>query len=102
MAVYKDQKRGTWYAIYRYHDWTGKNVQKMKRGFATKKEAQEWERHFLLTKAASLDMSFEDFYTRYRDDVKSKLKQIHGYLRNILSKLNFCHTLVKRKWWIFR
>ncbi len=74
MAVYKDQKRGTWYAIYRYHDWTGKNVQKMKRGFATKKEAQEWERHFLLTKAASLDMSFEDFYTRYRDDVKSKLK----------------------------
>jgi hypothetical protein len=39
MAVYKDQKRGTWYAIYRYHDWTGKNVQKMKSGFATKKEA---------------------------------------------------------------
>ncbi|MDD3240024.1 MAG: Arm DNA-binding domain-containing protein, partial [Lachnospira sp.] len=37
MAVYKDKKRGTWYASVMYKDWTGKQCRKLKRGFATKK-----------------------------------------------------------------
>ena len=41
MAVYKDKNRGTWYASVLYVDWTGKRCRKLKRGFATKKEAQE-------------------------------------------------------------
>ena len=40
-AVYKDKNRGTWYASVLYVDWTGKRCRKLKRGFATKKEAQE-------------------------------------------------------------
>lgn len=43
MPAYKDKNKGTWYVSFHYFDWTGKNVRKMKRGFATKKEAQEWE-----------------------------------------------------------
>ncbi len=31
---------------------------KLKRGFATKRKAQEWEQSFLRTKAASMDMTF--------------------------------------------
>ncbi|MBR1567419.1 MAG: Arm DNA-binding domain-containing protein [Lachnospiraceae bacterium] len=39
MPAYKDKNKGTWYVSFHYFDWTGKNVRKMKRGFATKKEA---------------------------------------------------------------
>lgn len=46
MPVFKDEARGTWYVMVRYQDWTGERKQKCKRGFATKREAQEWERSF--------------------------------------------------------
>ena len=42
MPVYKD-KNGTWYAMVRYEDWQGERKQKCKRGFVTKREAQNWE-----------------------------------------------------------
>ena len=48
----------------------GKRCRKLKRGFATKKEAQEWEIHFKLQKASSLDMTFGDFYKIY-DEAKA-------------------------------
>lgn len=74
MAVYKDKNRGTWYASVLYVDWTGKRCRKLKRGFATKKEAQEWEIHFKLQKASSLDMTFGDFYKIYEQDIKPKVR----------------------------
>ena len=74
MAVYKDKKRGTWYTSFPYVDWTGKRCRKLKRGFLTKKEAQNWENHFKLQKANSLDMTFEDFYGIYEADVKPKIR----------------------------
>ena len=43
MAVYKDEAKGMWRVIYRYTDWTGKPKQTQKRGFKTKREAQQWE-----------------------------------------------------------
>jgi hypothetical protein len=46
MPVYKDDKNGTWYVMTRYEDWKGEKKQKCKRGFPTRKEAQEWERTF--------------------------------------------------------
>ena len=74
MAVYKDKKRGTWYTSFLYVDWTGKRCRKLKRGFLTKKAAQNWENHFKLQKANSLDMTFEDFYGIYEADVKPKIR----------------------------
>ena len=44
MAVYKEEKTGTWRVIYRYTDWTGERKQTQKRGFKTKRDAQAWER----------------------------------------------------------
>ena len=44
MAVYKEEKAGTWRVIYRYTDWTGERKQTQKRGFKTKRDAQAWER----------------------------------------------------------
>ena len=47
MPVYKNEDNGTWYVLTRYVDWKGERKQKCKRGFETKREAQEWERVFM-------------------------------------------------------
>ena len=75
MPVFKDDKRGTWYVMVWYQDWTGERKQKCKRGFSTKREAQEWERSFQLQTSADLDMSFEAFVELYTKDVKPRLKE---------------------------
>ena len=46
MPAYKDKERNTWYSSFKYKDWSGKLRSKTKRGFATKKEAQNWESWF--------------------------------------------------------
>ena len=45
MSIYKNNN-GTWYVMIRYQDWTGARKQKCKRGFATRKEAANWELQF--------------------------------------------------------
>lgn len=76
MAAFKDKKNGSWYVQFRYTDWRGERQQKLKRGFATKKEAQAWEREFLMQKQADVNMSFESFVALYEKDVKPKLSEI--------------------------
>lgn len=61
MGAYKD-KNGTWYAQFRFTNWKGEPDRKTKRGFATKKEALDWERDFLTQSAGNLEMTFEAFY----------------------------------------
>ena len=75
MPVFKDEARGTWYVMVRYQDWTGERKQKCKRGFATKREAQEWERSFQMQTSGDLDMTFESFVSRYAEDTKTRLKE---------------------------
>ena len=75
MPVYKTEKNGTWYAMVRYKDWKGERKQKCQRGFATKREAQEWERQFQLQKQANMDMTLESFCKLYEADVRPRLKE---------------------------
>lgn len=75
MPVFKNESNGTWYVMSRYVNWKGERKQKCKRGFATKKEAQEWERTFQMQNASDIDMSFEAFTELYARDVKSRLKE---------------------------
>ena len=75
MPVFKNEDNGTWYVMARYVNWKGERKQKCKRGFATKKEAQEWERMLQLQNAFDLDMSFEAFTELYIRDVKTRLKE---------------------------
>ena len=42
MSVTKDGNTGKWMAQLRVTDWTGNTVHKKKRGFKTKREAQQW------------------------------------------------------------
>jgi hypothetical protein len=54
MPVFKNEDNGTWYVMARYVNWKGERKQKCKRGFATKREAQEWERMFKLQTSSDL------------------------------------------------
>ena len=58
MSVTKDSKTDKWMAQLRVKDWTGKVIHKKKRGFATKREALQWERDFIAQANASLGMTF--------------------------------------------
>ena len=74
MSIYKNNN-GTWYVMIRYQDWTGARKQKCKRGFATRKEAADWELQFKMQKKANLDMTMESFCALYEEDVRPSLKQ---------------------------
>lgn len=73
MAVYKDGNK--WRVVFRYTDWTGERKQTQKRGFATKREAQMWEREQLLKKGGKLDMTFGSFFEIYEEDKKKRVKE---------------------------
>ena len=75
MPAYKDSKQGTWYASFYFENWQGVKQKKLKRGFATKKDALAWEREFLLQQAADLTMTFEVFVEIYITDKKKRLRE---------------------------
>ena len=75
MPVYKNKDNGTWYVLTRYLDWKGERKQKCKRGFETKREAQEWERVFQQQSAADMDMNVAAFVELYIKDMKPRLKE---------------------------
>lgn len=89
MTAYKDEKRGTWFANFRYKDWRGESKQKSKRGFRTKREAQAWERDFKkkMSRAASMEFSLacdiylKDNAPRVRE---TTLEQKRYYIEQIL------------------
>lgn len=89
MPVYKDEKRNTWFCKCNYKDWLGESKSKMKRGFATKKEAQQWERDFLQKQSASMDMKFASFVEVYFEDKAPRLKE-----RSIMTKRTLFETKI--------
>lgn len=73
MAVYKDGDK--WRVIYRYTNWQGERKQTQKRGFKTKREAQQWERDVMLKSESKLDMTFASFFEIYAADKKKRVKE---------------------------
>jgi len=71
----KDGKTGKWLIQYRYTDWQGKRRKSTKRGFLTKREAEEWLRNFLMGKNADFDMKFTEFLKLYYEDMGSRLRE---------------------------
>lgn len=74
MPVYKDENTGKWYCKFYYQDWQGKRKQKKKMGFSRRKDAKEWESHFLERQAADLNMRFSDFIDLYLEDMEHRLR----------------------------
>ena len=58
MPVFMNEVSGTWYVMARYVNWKGERKQKCKRGFATKRAAQDWEQKLHMQNAADMDMNF--------------------------------------------
>ena len=75
MPAYKDKERDMWYCKFNYKTWQGEIKTKLKRGFRTKKEAQEWERDFLQEQQANMDMELEAFVKVYFNDKAGRLKE---------------------------
>ena len=74
MAVYKDNKRGTWYVSLYYKDASGKRVHKKKHGFKTRKDALTWEQGFLDGKTDLPELSFEKVTDLYLKDMATRLR----------------------------
>lgn len=91
MPAYKNKENGSWYVVTQYTDWTGERKPKCKRGFATRREALEWEQKFQQQSAGDLDMSFEAFCEIYTNDLKARpysqtyLKTLHNQLSAIFN-----------------
>ena len=74
MSVTKDGNTGRWMSQIRVTDWTGNVIHKKKRGFATRREALEWEHEFIMQASGSIGMTFADFIKLYFEDMEKRLK----------------------------
>ncbi len=75
MPAYKDEERGTWYALFYYTDWMGNRKRKKKRGFKTQREAKEFEREFLNKEQRDTNITFEMLVDEYFKDLETRLKK---------------------------
>ena len=75
MPAYKDEQRDTWYFKCNYRDWQGETRTKLKRGFATKREAQQGEREFLDKQSGNMNMKLAAFVEVYFNDKGMRLKE---------------------------
>lgn len=73
MPAYKDGDM--WRSQFYYTDWTGARHKKNKRGFKTKREAQQFEVEFVRIAKADMDMKFASFVEIYMKDKEVELKQ---------------------------
>ena len=97
MPVYKDSKTGKWYVMVRYDDYRGQRRQKCKRGFDSKKEAQDWERSFIMQASSDPDMTFEDFVEIYTNNTKPRLKENTWLTKESIIKKKILPYFGKRK-----
>lgn len=89
MPVYKDEQRGTWYFKCNYRDWQGETRTKLKRGFATKREAQQGESEFLDKQSGNMNMKLAAFVEVYFNDKGTRLKE-----RSIMTKRTLIETKI--------
>jgi integrase len=74
MALYKDEKRNTWYFRIYIEDEFGHKKQKCKSGFYTKREAKEAELKFIsLSHSDYSDLTFQELYDIF---IKSKIQNL--------------------------
>ena len=82
MPAYKEDNN-TWTSRFYVTDYKGERKQKKRRGFATKREAQEFERELLAKSNLNLDMSFQSLYDLYMEDMKHKIKATYFYKQRV-------------------
>lgn len=86
MPVCKNEKRNSWYVSFYYTDWTGTRKKKKKEGFATKKEAIEYERSFMEKTAGKCTMKFKSLVEIYLEDCQKRIKNTTYALKKSIIK----------------
>lgn len=71
----KRSPNGTYTVQFRCKDAEGRELHKFRRGFATRSEAEEWERDYKATRGQSMAMKFYDFLRIYEDDMRPRLRE---------------------------
>lgn len=71
----KRDPNGTWHIQFRYTDWTGTQRKSSRKGFKSKKEAEEWLSHFMAQQAPDPTILFSDFWEIYKADMSSRIKE---------------------------
>lgn len=74
MGVYKDTERGTWFVELRYKNVYGESKKKKKRGFKKQSDAKKWEVKFLNSLYSDPEITFENLYVKYHEDLKTRCK----------------------------
>ena len=97
MPVYKDDKTSKWYVITRYTNLQGERKQKCKRGFATRREAQKWERKFNMQSDSNMDMSFGAFIELYYKDIKPRIKDTTWIMKKAIIETKLLPYFRNRK-----
>lgn len=87
MPTYKNTERGTYYCSFYYVDWTGKRKKKKKEGFKTKREADKFEREFLIKTQENTDMTFSTLVDLYLEDAKTRVRETTLENKKFLIKL---------------
>jgi len=109
VSVYKNEKRGTWYCIFRYKNFNGENIQKKKEGFALKREALAYENEYKRKMEGSCEMLFSELSDMYLADCAKRLKksvayQKKLYLEHVLNpyfgnmRINQISPIIVRNW----
>ena len=75
MPAYKEKDRNSWTVKFKHKNWSGKIKWVTKRGFATKRDALQYERDFLARQSGNLDMSFAAFVEAYREERGARIKE---------------------------
>ena len=75
MAVYRDDKRGTWYVSTYIKDQFGIKRHKVRRGFASRVDALRCEQRIKAEHGDGKHMLFEDLADLYLRDMEKRLKQ---------------------------
>ena len=84
MPANKDNKRGTWTSRFEYKNWKGETKVVFKRGFATKREALQYESDFRMRLAGDLDMSFENFIKVYREERYTRIRESTSSMKDYI------------------
>lgn len=92
MPVYKDESTKKWYFSTRYKDVYGNNKRKLKRGFATKREAKSEEARFLneVNESYSDSRTFDYVFNHYLENSdlrpKTKKRKRNEYNKHVKDK----------------
>jgi len=97
MPVYKDEKNNTWYCKFYYMTMEGKRKQTTKRGFATKRDAKQWECEKRASNSSDMTVTLETFVNMYFHDKKGELKERSIKNKKYMIESHIIPYLGKRK-----